>query len=258
MMKKTLIVIASLALGAVSSQAAILSTVTFQRHGANPSDCAVNTSTSYELTGRLSSFSSSSSTSALLDSANVPDEFFIPEASLSGTNWWQAKFTFTNNFSHDMEIKFIDFTTIGATMGGQPASGDGGVANKWYYVDGYTTGNYNKPLRLVIACFGSGISKAFNASTVASADPNAGTWNGTHTGTYDFSSQNHVLKAGESFTLSVSAEDSTSSGFVPPDDLYMGLKEIVIRGDVLSVPEPATASLSLLGLAALMMRRRRA
>ena len=52
-------------------------------------------------------------------------------------------------------------------------------------------------------------------------------------------------------TLTVTASKNEAYG----SGCFIGLKEIQVNGEV--VPEPATASLSLLGLAALMMRRRR-
>ena len=268
MMKKTLFILASLALGAVSSQAAILGTVTFQRNGANAFGCAVNTDTSYGLTGSLDSIRNNyGNTPSLLNDANVPDEFFIPNASTGSGGWWYAEFTFTNNSGHDMEISSIDFTMIGATTSGLPASGDGGIANStsfagYNYVGGYE-GNYNKPLKILasLKLSSGGVRQYFNASTAASDNPDGGDWNGTHKGTFDFASAQYVVKAGENFTVYIEAEgDSSTTGFTPVD-LCMGIKEIQINGDgtpVPVVPEPATASLSLLGLTALMMRRRRA
>ena len=76
-----------------------------------------------------------------------------------------------------------------------------------------------------------------------------------------FANGGYTLKArqtgGPLLVIAISA-DKTSPSY-SDSDLLMGLKEIVINGtSVPVVPEPATASLSLLGLAALMMRRRRA
>ena len=49
MMKKTLPVIASLALGAISSQAGVLGATTFQRNGTDWQDAIVNTGSGYGL-----------------------------------------------------------------------------------------------------------------------------------------------------------------------------------------------------------------
>lgn len=59
-----------------------------------------------------------------------------------------------------------------------------------------------------------------------------------------------TVKAGETFTLTVNAKAPGTGG------TFLGISQLELRGD--AVPEPATASLGLLGLAALLMRRRRA
>lgn len=57
-----------------------------------------------------------------------------------------------------------------------------------------------------------------------------------------------TVKAGETFTLTVNAKAPNTGG------TFLGLSQLALQGD--AVPEPATASLSLLGLAALLLRRR--
>ena len=57
-----------------------------------------------------------------------------------------------------------------------------------------------------------------------------------------------TVKAGETFTLTVNAKAPNTGG------TFLGLSQLGLQGDV--VPEPAAASLSLLGLAALLLRRR--
>ena len=262
MMKKTLILIASLALGAVSSQAAVLSTVTFQRNGADLSDCDVKASSNYGLDVSLKSLKDNNGDAVLqLVDNGVPDEFFIPARSVSSEASqqpaWIATFTLTNTSGHDMKFGLVDLTLIGATMDGKPASGNGGIAYYGGYSNGYDTGNYNKPLNFKLFLHSGGTSATFNASTAASDDPDAGDWNETRTLKLHPIS-NYVLKAGQSCSLWIQLDEPMRSGF-DITNLGMGLKEIVINGDGTPVvPEPATASLSLLGLAALMMRRRRA
>lgn len=58
-----------------------------------------------------------------------------------------------------------------------------------------------------------------------------------------------TVKAGETFTLTLTATAPGTGG------TFLGLSQLGLHGDI--VPEPATASLGLLGLAALLMRRRR-
>lgn len=58
-----------------------------------------------------------------------------------------------------------------------------------------------------------------------------------------------TVKAGESFTVTVNAKAPNTGG------TFLGLSQMSLTGEM--VPEPATASLSLLGLASLLLRRRR-
>ena len=57
-----------------------------------------------------------------------------------------------------------------------------------------------------------------------------------------------TVSAGETFTLTVNAKAPNTGG------TFLGLSQLNLQGD--TVPEPATASLSLLGMAALLLRRR--
>ena len=112
------------------------------------------------------------------------------------------------------------------------------------YVGGFD-GNLNKPVNITLGMTGQeSQTQAYNGATTT--NQTTGSWDGVHTGNYEYS--NVLLKAGKSMTLTVTASKNEAYGFI-------GLKEIQVNGEV--VPEPATASLSLLGLAALMMRRRR-
>lgn len=73
---------------------------------------------------------------------------------------------------------------------------------------------------------------------------------GIHTGSHTY--DDFLLKAGESLTITITASNNSAYN----KGCFAGLSGIQINGDLV-VPEPATASLGLLGLAALMMRRRR-
>ena len=78
-MKKTLIIIASLALGAAASQAAVLCTTTFNRTGTSLDSVTVSTvsdaglSTSSSIASQ--DFSKSSTGNDLLASGSIPDDF---------------------------------------------------------------------------------------------------------------------------------------------------------------------------------------
>lgn len=250
-MKKTLIIIASLALGAAASQAAVLCTTTFNRTGdsldtvtvSTVSDAGLSTSTSIA----SENFSKSSADSDLLASGSIPASVFSPNSNVgnSQNNTWSVSFTFTNDGSQDMLISSIDLSMIGFNASGAAQNAGGGVANNNYV--GGANGTVNKPVNITLSMSGQeDQTLAYNGATTNTA---TGSWDGVHTGSYEYGDV--LLKAGESMTLTVTASKNEDYG----DGCFIGLTEIRINGEV--VPEPATASLGLLGLAALMMRRRR-
>lgn len=251
-MKKTLIIIASLALGAAASQAAVLCTTTFNRTGTSLDSVTVSTvsdaglSTSSSIASQ--DFSKSSTGNDLLASGSIPASVFSPNSNVgnSQNNTWSVSFTFTNNGSQDMLISSIELSMIGFTGVGAAQNAGGGVANNNYV--GGAAGNLNKPVNITLGMRGQdNQTLAYNGATTT--NQTTGSWDGVHTGNYEYS--NVLLKAGKSMTLTVTASKNEAYG----SGCFIGLKEIQVNGEV--VPEPATASLSLLGLAALMMRRRR-
>ena len=112
-MKKTLIIIASLALGAAASQAAVLCTTTFNRTGTSLDSVTVSTvsdaglSTSSSIASQ--DFSKSSTGNDLLASGSIPASVFSPNSNVgnSQNNTWSVSFTFTNNGSQDMLLSLI-------------------------------------------------------------------------------------------------------------------------------------------------------
>lgn len=251
-MKKTLIIIASLALGAAASQAAVLCTTTFNRTGTSLDSVTVSTvsdaglSTSSSIASQ--DFSKSSTGNDLLASGSIPASVFSPNSNVgnSQNNTWSVSFTFTNDGSQDMLISSIELSMIGFTGVGAAQNAGGGVANNNYV--GGAAGNLNKPVNITLGMRGQDDQTlAYNGAT--STNTSTGSWDGVHTGSYKYS--NVLLKAGESMTLTVTASKNEAYG----SGCFIGLTGIQIKGEV--VPEPATASLGLLGLAALMMRRRR-
>ncbi len=251
-MKKTLIIIASLALGAAASQAAVLCTTTFNRTGTSLDTVTVSTVSAAGLSTSPSiaseNFIKSSAGSDLLALGSIPASVFSPNSNVGNNqnNTWSVSFTFTNDGSQDMLISSIDLSMIGFNGSGAAQNAGGGVANNNYV--GGADGNLNKPVNITL-----GMSEqenqtlAYNGAT--STNTSTGSWNGVHTGSYEYGDV--LLKAGESMTLTVTASKNEAYG----SGCFIGLTGIQINGEV--VPEPATASLGLLGLAALMMRRRR-
>ncbi len=249
-MKKTLIIIASLALGAAASQAAVLCTTTFNRTGTSLDSVTVSTVSDAGLSTSTSiasqDFSKSSAGNDLLASGSIPASVFSPNSNVGNNqnNTWSVSFTFTNEGSQDMLISSIDLSMIGFTGAGAAQNAGGGVANNNYV--GGADGNLNKPVNITLGMSGQDDQTlAYNGATNTST----GSWDGVRTGSYEYGDV--LLKAGESMTLTVTASKNEAYG----NGCFIGLTEIQINGEV--VPEPATASLGLLGLAALMMRRRR-
>lgn len=251
-MKKTLIIIASLALGAAASQAAVLCTTTFNRTGTSLDTVTVSTVSDAGLSTSSSissdNFSKNTSGNDLLANGTIPTSVFSPNANVgnSQNNTWSVSFTFTNDGSQDMLISSIDLSMIGFTGAGAAQNAGGGVANNNYV--GGADGNLNKPVNITLGMSGQDDQTlAYNGAT--STNTSTGSWDGVRTGSYEYSDV--LLKAGESMTLTVTASKNEAYG----NGCFIGLTGIQINGEV--VPEPATASLGLLGLAALMMRRRR-
>ncbi|MCC8125399.1 MAG: hypothetical protein LIO47_08290 [Akkermansia sp.] len=253
-MKKTLIIIASLALGAAASQAAVLCTTTFNRTGSSLDTVTVSTVSDVGLSTSTSiaseDFSKSPEGSDLLASGSIPDSVFSPNSNVgsSQNNTWSVSFTFTNDGSQDMLISSIDLSMIGFNAQGAPQNAGGGVANNNYV--GGIDGLSNKPVNITITLDISGQEDqtlAYNGATSNTSMESS--WDSVHTGSYEYGDV--LLKAGESMTLTVTASKNEDYS----NGCFIGLTKIQINGEV--VPEPATASLGLLGLAALMMRRRR-
>lgn len=253
-MKKTLIIIASLAFGTAVSQAAVLCSTTFNRTGTSLDTVTVNTASNVGLTSSTSigsgDFHKSSSGNDLLASGSIPSSVFSPNANVGGTgnNTWSVSFTFTNTGSQDMLISSIDLSMVGFTGAGAAQNGGNGMANN-DFVGGYD-GNFNKPVDMTLSVDGqTDQTLTYNGATAANGS--TGAWTGIHTGSYNYNGL--LLKAGESLTITITASnhDAYTKG------CFAGLTGIQINGELV-VPEPATASLGLLGLAALMVRRRRA
>ncbi len=255
-MKKTLFLLSSLALAAASAQAAVLCTTTFNRTGNSLGTVTVNTQSEYGLTSSTSISASdfnkggspaSGQNGDLLGQSSIPASVVTPNSNVASGGSWSMSFTFTNTASQDMQISSIDLTMIGVTGGGKAQNTGNGVAGQEGWIGGTATGN--KPVNLTLSIEDGGSQTlVFNAATDGT---NSGNWNMTRTGGYDFLN-GFILKEGESLTITIDASKHEAYD----KGCFAGLSGIQINGEL--VPEPATASLGLLGLAALMMRRRRA
>ena len=192
-------------------------------------------------------------------------------------------FKVTNTSDRDMMVSSVDISLLGLTANGDPLPGAGGAAYLYGTSDrtyiGASNGYTNKPIFCRTYFLGEGpdggyvYNQGWNGIggegegvylNVATSTGDSGSWDGAVTLTQDSfwttngRSDHMVLKAGESGLIAFSWQNVNDTGFTGPvsEDYFVGLKELKVNGYL--VPEPATASLSLLGLAALMMRRRRA
>ncbi|MCC8148750.1 PEP-CTERM sorting domain-containing protein [Akkermansia sp.] len=233
-MKKTLILLVSLAFCSLSAQGATtLWTTTFGN--ANQSDATqvtlTNTGAMSNITGSVTSLTKklhSSETSQSCDLMASGDPFgssaevFVPNVNRTQGSW-TAGMSFTNNGSQACSIASVTITMVASSSTGQVQQD-------------------RKDFALTLTIGGQ---------TVTATPMITGNSSNGQEVTLNFS-QPVKLETGKQLDVSVLVDKATQT-----DGSFSGIKSMVFQGDLM-VPEPATASLGLLGLAALMMRRRRA
>lgn len=234
-MKKTLYMMASLTLSALSAQAATLWTTVFGNAAQTSPTAVTLTNSGGEMSGVAGTVSSLKKTpyggqkaDCLLKATGDPlgsdSSLFIPDINVQNSGSWTAAMTFTNNGSQACSISSVKMTMI-------TCSGAGAVQNA------------QKSFSLTLTLGGQDVT-----ATVVIPGNNGAT--GTEA-VLTFADPVN-LNVGEALDFSVLASKN--------DDVlgsFFGIKSMEFQGELL-VPEPATASLGLLGLAALMVRRRRA
>lgn len=234
-MKKTLMLLAFLSLGAAVSQAATLWTTTFgNADQTNPTEVSLTNSGGQMngVTGTVDSlkkelYTGGGAVDCLLKTGGdlaADPSLFTPDVNVQTAGSWTAGMTFTNTGSQACSISSVKMTMISF-------SGSG------------ITQNFPRSFSLTLTLGGQDVTAIV---IVPGGSGNTGT-----DVTLTFSSPVE-LGAGEELDFSVFANKG-----VEVEGAFFGIKSMEFHGELL-VPEPATASLGLLGLAALMMRRRRA
>ena len=233
-MKKTLILIASLASCSLSAQAATLWTTTFE-NAAQADATQVTLTNTGEMSGIEGSVSSLKKTPyAGGGEADCPlkvdsglggnASLFIPNVNVQTAGSWTANMVFTNSGSQSCSISAVKMTMVSCAGGGD-------------------TQNNPKELSLQLNLGGQMV-------TATATIPGGSGANGASVLlTFD---QPVELAAGQALDFSVLVDRTADR-----QGSFFGIKSMEFQGG-LQVPEPATASLGLLGLAVLMMRRRRA
>ena len=151
---------------------------------------------------------------------------FLPNVRIDGasSNSWALTFTLTNTSAVGLTVNSLGLSGLTARA---------------------LDGTYQGSSRTISFTLTSGDVTLATNQRVALADS---TSTGNHSTTLDFSSNALTLGANESVQLTLTASNSNANTLVGLSGMSVGYA---------SVPEPATATLSLLALAGLCARRRR-
>ncbi len=250
-MKKTLIIACSLLAGTALADETpqTLNTATFNRTGTAATDVSVlNTSTDLTLSFTSLSISGENNT----DFRNVNANTLTPNINVgNGDNKsWTMTFSLQNDGDSTITINSITLSAFGTNGSNSVQTIGAGVAvTDSSTIVGYEDNDQNKPVDFSITdAEAQAINMGMNGS-------NAGDIAANRTTTFTLTTP-WVIEAGQSVTFDVKAENSNIIPYT--SGTYAGINQLQFNGTVAAaVPEPTTATLSLLALAGLAARRRR-
>ncbi len=244
-MKKTFATILAIATLATAATAETLGTSTFTLSGSALTNVTISNSNEL-LELSLTGMSGTATNLRYAASNNDLKQLITPNTNVcSGTtNSWTLNFTLTNNGTEDISISSLTLGIVGVTGANGPQTaaqgyGTGNVPEEnWVNAD-----TWNKPAQLTLASGSESSTRTFNVATrylTVAAEGDIET--------------NWTIAAGESlnFTLTATNHPEFTGG------AFVGLKSIGFNTTATdTIPEPTTATLSLLALAGLAARRRR-
>lgn len=232
-MKKLLCMWTSLALSVLSAQGATLWTTTFGNAAQSDSSLVTLTNTGGEMSSvtgsmdylRTTDYSNGQTQDLdLMTNGTVCSDasLFTPNVNVQATGSWTAGMTFTNSGSQGCSISSVKMTMISFNSAGDILS-------------------YARTFSLTLTLGGEEVTATVEIAANTGKDGTFATL------VFD---RPLTLGAGESLDFSVLAHrtDQTNGGF-------FGIKSMEFQGELLA-PEPSAVSLGLLGLGALMIRRR--
>ncbi len=235
-MKKTFPVIVSILALAGSAHAAIV--FDYQTN-------AQATTSFYnpDVTGASLSSQTFTGVSAQATGSNYVDSFLSPNINVGNGNTWSVSLSFTVTETVTVDSIALTLFTFNGSNAVQQGNRSGTYTFELKQNDEVLASCSNSSLTYL----GTGDSTA-GSSQQASVETLGQT--GGSSGVYEEGTLNQTvtLVAGTTYTLELSLGRGTAT-----QGYFVGLGAIELN----TIPEPATASLSILGMAALMMRRRR-